>query len=85
VPPPISRLQCFRTQLFDANDMDNAVKVQSGYKVPPLSAFLQQPAPPAPDGPVYMVMRLYWPTDTPPSVLPPGEGTWSPPPVVLVN
>jgi hypothetical protein len=34
---------------------------------------------PAPDGPIYMVMRLYWPKETPPSILPPGEGTWSPP------
>jgi hypothetical protein len=34
--------------------------------------------PPAPDGPIYLVMRLYWPTDTPPSILPPGEGTWQP-------
>jgi hypothetical protein len=37
----------FRTQLFDAKDMDNVVKVQSGYKLEPLSAFLKQPAPPA--------------------------------------
>jgi hypothetical protein len=28
---------------------------------------------PAPDGPIYMVMRLYWPKD---AVL---NGTWSPP------
>ncbi|WP_456734238.1 DUF1254 domain-containing protein [Bradyrhizobium sp. USDA 3364] len=34
---------------------------------------------PAPDGPVYMVMRLYWPKTTPPSILPAGEGTWNPP------
>jgi len=34
---------------------------------------------PAPDGPIYMVMRLYWPKATPPSILPVGEGTWSPP------
>ncbi len=34
---------------------------------------------PAPDGPIYMVMRLYWPKDTPPSILPPGEGNWKPP------
>jgi hypothetical protein len=34
---------------------------------------------PAPDGPAYLVMRLYWPKDTPPSILPPGEGTWQPP------
>ena len=40
---------------------------------------------PAPDGPIYLVMRLYWPKDTPPSVLPPGEGTWKPPGVVVAT
>jgi hypothetical protein len=34
---------------------------------------------PAPDGPIYLVMRLYWPRPTPPSILPPGKGTWAPP------
>ena len=34
---------------------------------------------PAPDGPIYLVMRLYWPKAEPPSILPPGEGTWNPP------
>src|SRR5512139_866243 len=34
---------------------------------------------PAPDGPIYLVMRIYWPKTEPPSILPPGEGTWSPP------
>ena len=37
----------YRTQLFNPKDMPNVVKVQSGYKVP-LSAYLHQPAPPAP-------------------------------------
>ena len=37
----------FRTQLFNAADMPNVLKVQAGYKVQPLSAFLKQPAPPA--------------------------------------
>jgi hypothetical protein len=37
----------YRTQLFDAADIDNVIKVQSGYKVQPLSAFLKQPAPAA--------------------------------------
>jgi hypothetical protein len=37
----------YRTQLFNAGDMPNVVKVQAGYKVQPLSAFLKQPAPPA--------------------------------------
>ena len=38
----------YRTQLFNPADMDNVKKVQAGYKVQPLSAFLKQPAPPAP-------------------------------------
>jgi hypothetical protein len=37
---------------------------------------------PAPNGPIYLVMRLYWPKTTPPSVLPAGEGSWQPPPIV---
>lgn len=34
---------------------------------------------PAPDGPIYIVMRLYWPKTESPSVLPVGAGTWQPP------
>jgi hypothetical protein len=37
---------------------------------------------PAPDGPIYLVMRLYWPKTEAPSILPPGKGTWQPPAVV---
>ena len=37
---------------------------------------------PAPDGPIYLVMRLYWPKTEPPSILPAGSGTWSPPAIV---
>jgi hypothetical protein len=37
---------------------------------------------PAPDGPIYLVMRLYWPKTEQPSILPPGEGTWKPPGLV---
>lgn len=40
---------------------------------------------PAPDGPIYMVMRLYWPKAESPSILPPGAGTWNPPAVVATN
>ena len=40
-------LTIFRTQLFNADDMPNVVKVQAGYRAQPLSAFLNQPAPPA--------------------------------------
>src|SRR5882724_194166 len=40
---------------------------------------------PAPDDTIYLVMRPYWPKDTPPSILPPGEGTWNPPGVTRTN
>ena len=34
----------YRTQLFDPDDLDNVKKVQAGYKVQTLSAYLKQPA-----------------------------------------
>src|SRR5690606_1111242 len=37
----------FRTQLFNPADLDNVKKIQAGYKVQPLSAFLGTPAPAA--------------------------------------
>jgi hypothetical protein len=40
---------------------------------------------PAPNGPIYLVMRLYWPKESPPSILPPGKGTWGPPGVEKVK
>src|SRR5439155_1758861 len=40
-------LAAYRTQLFNPEDMPNVVKIQAGYKVQPLSAYLKQPAPPA--------------------------------------
>src|SRR3974377_16220 len=39
-------LVIYRTQLFGPEDMPNVVKVQSGYKAQPLSAYLNQSAPP---------------------------------------
>jgi hypothetical protein len=36
---------------------------------------------PARNGPIYLVMRLYWPKTTPTSILPAGEGGAEPPPV----
>lgn len=53
-----------------------------------LTLFVQKDSPgadkesnwlPAPDGPIYIVMRLYWPKTESPSVLPVGAGTWQPP------
>jgi len=40
-------LVAYRTQLFNPADIENVKKVQAGYKVQPLSAFLGQPAPAA--------------------------------------
>ena len=40
---------------------------------------------PAPNGDIYLVMRLYWPKTEAPSILPPGEGTWKPPGIVAAN
>jgi hypothetical protein len=53
-----------------------------------LTIYLQKDSPgkdeeanwlPAPDGPIYLAMRLYWPRVEPPSILPIGRGTWEPP------
>jgi hypothetical protein len=40
---------------------------------------------PAPDGPMFVVMRLYWPETEAPSVYPLGKGTWKPPGIVPVS
>jgi hypothetical protein len=58
-----------------------------------LTLYLQKDSPgkeldanwlPAPDGPIYLVMRLYWPKTEAPSILPPGKGAWNPPAVRAV-
>jgi len=49
-------LAIYRTQLFNAADIDNVKQVQAGYKVQTLSQFLGQPAPvaaPAPKWPAF--------------------------------
>jgi len=42
---------------------------------------------PAPDGPIYLALRMYWPTPATDasSVLPPGKGTWGPPGIVAAD
>jgi len=40
---------------------------------------------PAPNGPIYLVMRLYWPRTEAPSVLPAGSGSWQPPAIVAAQ
>ena len=39
-------LVLYRTQLFGPSDLDSVKKIQAGYSVQPLSAYLNQPAPP---------------------------------------
>jgi hypothetical protein len=60
-----------------------------------LTIYIQKDAPaadkksnwlPAPNGPIYLVMRLYWPRRIPPpSILPPDNGTWQPPGVIVTQ
>ncbi len=89
-----------KTQLLVANPINRYLinsPMLPGMKKNPdssLTMYIQKDSPgkgkeanwlPAPDGPIYLVMRLYWPKDTPPSILPAGSGTWSPPPVTPVK
>jgi len=89
-----------KTQLLIENPINRYLinsPMLSGMKKNPdgsLSLYIQKDSPgktkeanwlPAPNGPVYLVMRLYWPRDTPPSILPPGEGTWKPPTIVATK
>jgi hypothetical protein len=82
------------TQLLIQNPIDryliNSTMLPSMKKGPDgsLTIYIQKEAPekarasnwlPAPNGPIYLVMRLYWPKTEPPSILPPGQGTWQPP------
>jgi hypothetical protein len=85
-----------KTQVLVANPI-NRYLINSPMKENPdgsLTLYIQKDSPgtgkesnwlPAPDGPIYLVMRLYWPKETPPSILPPGEGTWKPPGVQRVD
>jgi hypothetical protein len=50
-------LVLYRTQLFGPSDIDQVKKIQAGYQVTPLSAFLNQP-PPAPAPPIDFVPPL---------------------------
>ena len=87
--PPVMNFAVMNECVVDRNS--------GQYKAQWLSAFLQQPALafndlspernwlPAPNGPIFLMMRLYWPQDAPPSILPPGEGTWKPPAVVAAQ
>lgn len=89
-----------KTQLLVENPIDRYLinsPMLPGMKKNPdgsLTIYIQKDSPgkarepnwlPAPNGPIYLVMRLYWPKTEPPSILPPGEGTWQPPAVVAAK
>jgi hypothetical protein len=59
-----------------------------------LTLYLQKDSPgkakqanwlPAPNGTMYLVMRLYWPKTEAPSILPPGDGAWKPPAIAVLR
>jgi len=89
-----------KTQLLIENPINRYLinsPMLSGMKKNPdgsLTLYVQKDSPgkakesnwlPAPNGPVYLVMRLYWPKESPPSILPAGEGTWKPPAIVAAK
>ena len=89
-----------KTQLLIKNPLDRYLinsPMLPGMKKNPdgsLTLYMQNKSPgkakesnwlPAPDGPMYVVMRLYWPKETPPSILPAGEGIWQPPGIIVAS
>ncbi len=88
-----------KTQLLSKNPIDRYLinsPMLPSLKTDPdgsLTLYIQKETPgadkeanwlPAPDGPISLVMRLYWPKTGAPSILPPGKGTWQPPGIVRV-
>jgi len=86
-----------KTQLLIKNPIDryliNSPMLPDMKKNPDgsLTIYIQKASPgkdkeanwlPAPDGTVYLVMRLYWPKTEAPSILPAGAGSWQPPAVM---
>jgi hypothetical protein len=86
-----------KTQLLIENPIDRYLinsPMLPGMKTNPdgsLTLYIQKDSPgadkesnwlPAPNGEIYLVMRLYWPKTTPPSVPPAGEGSWQPPAIL---
>jgi hypothetical protein len=57
---------------------------QQGF-APATITFLTVPTAGNAQCPIYLAMRLHWPKETPPSILPPGEGTWKLPTIQVVQ
>jgi hypothetical protein len=56
------------------NDKDGSLRICIPKKSP--GRYRKSTWLPAPDEPIYLDMLLHCPKTTPPSILPPGEGTW---------
>ena len=79
VPNAIKRYDLSQRNHFKTNadgSMDLYIQAESPGKDRELNWL------PAPKGKFALVLRLYWPTQTPPSIL---DGTWTPPPVKRVS
>jgi hypothetical protein len=76
--------------LINSTMMDSLKKNADGS----LTLYIQNKSPgadlesnwlPAPAGAIYLVMRLYWPKEDSPSILPVDHGSWEPPAVVRAS
>jgi hypothetical protein len=79
VPNPINRYDISQRNKFITNpdgSIDLYIQTESPGKAKEANWL------PAPKGKFALVMRMYWPTQTPPSIL---DGTWTPPPVNRVD
>jgi len=75
VPNPIDRYTVSSRNKFTAN-ADGSIDVYVQHDSPGKDKEANWL--PAPSGELVLMMRLYWPTETPPSLL---DGTWKPPEV----
>lgn len=82
VPNPLNRFTASERNNLKANpDGSTTIYVSAA----PPSADRMNNWLPAPKGDFVLMMRLYWPREKAPSILPPGKGSWSPPPIVKVK
>ena len=75
VPNPINRYDLSRRDHLIANP-DGSIELYLQANSP--GKDMEENWLPAPKGKFKLVMRMYWPKETPPSIL---DGTWTPPPV----
>ena len=80
VPNPLNRYTLSQRNTFKTND-DGSVDLYVQHDTPGKDKETNWL--PAPSGPFVLMLRMYWPKETPPSILPAGQGTWNPPPVTM--